>query len=99
MSDNRHSSSAAARLDGQRDGEVLLRLFQLLGQDVDGVRLEDRELAIRSPRCVLLLYLPFPFVPAQGCRREGEARGKELGGSAAAAWALPAPHSAPEATC
>jgi len=76
VSDNGHSSSAASRLDGQGNGEILLGLLQLLSQAVDGVGLEDGELAIRGPRCVLLLYLPLPFVPAQERRREGDAVGR-----------------------
>lgn len=95
VSDNGHSSSTTTRLDGQGNGEILLGLLQLLSQDVDGVGLEDGELAIRGPRCVLLLYLPLPFVPAQERRREGDAAGRR--GPSSAAQAPPAPHSALEA--
>lgn len=72
VGDHGHGGAPATCLDGQRNGKILLRFLQLLSQDVDGVGLEDGELAIRSPCHVLLLYLPFPFVPAQEDSREGE---------------------------
>lgn len=70
--DHGHGGAPAARLDGQGDGKVLLRFLQLLSQDVDGVGLQDGELAICGPCHVLLLHLPFPLVPAQKHSREGE---------------------------
>lgn len=66
---NSYCSASTASLNRQRNGEVLLSFFQLFRQDIDGVGLQHRQLAVSTPHQVLLFHQAFPLVTVHNHRK------------------------------